>query len=112
LADALVKSILLGYQVTPYTIRPFNVSELQAGDTRAAQTRWNKKLLAAYIAVEHMFGELKGRFPYLKWVPGWNLKRVYSIVEALFILHNILRWLGDRVRDIVGEKGVLLAAFS
>ena len=99
--DPPVESILSGYQVTPYTVRPFSVSELRAGDTRAARTRWNKKLSAARIAVEHMFGELKGRFPYLKWVPGRNLKRIYSIVEALFILHNILRRLGDRVRDIL-----------
>lgn len=50
--------------------------------------------------IENAFGKLKGRFPLLKLMPGRMMERVYPLIEAMMILHNILMDLGDSPTEI------------
>lgn len=88
-----------GFQITPYTIRPFDETELRAAD-RARLRNFNEKLSSARIISEHAFGEIKGRFPALKNLPGCDVVRTYLSVEAMFIMHNIFKIIGDKAEDI------------
>lgn len=36
----------------------------------------------------------------MKWVPGRDIIRIYRTIEALLILHNLFRKMGDRPQDI------------
>lgn len=93
---------MAGYKITPYTIRPFDEKELRNG-TRAdhqRRTTFNIKHAGARSIIERAFGRLKGRFPILKLMPGRHMPRVFHVIEALMILHNILLDLGDSPEDI------------
>jgi hypothetical protein len=57
--------------------------------------QWNQKLSGLRIFVEHAFGRLKGRFPYIQCIPGRNLEEIYRTIEALLVIHNILEDLDD-----------------
>lgn len=84
-------SFLIGYPLTKYTIRPFADYDL-TNDAQEAQRRqgWNQKLSSIRISVEHAFGMLKGRFPFLRHIPNYDIDHVYHIIEALLIVHNFL----------------------
>ena len=49
---------------------------------------------------------LKGRFPALRAMPGYNLHAIYVAIEALFVIHNILIARGDDPTDIEGYNGI------
>jgi len=57
------------------------------------------------VKVEHAFVFLKGRFPALRALPGYDLKAMWETVEALLIVHNILTGLGDNPHEIQGFNG-------
>lgn len=89
------KSFTSGYPLTTFSIRPFNDYDLTGNPTEAAQRKaWNRQLSSVQIFVEHAFGRLKGRFPYLRFMPGRNMTEMYRIIEALMIVHNILEEYG------------------
>ncbi|KAF9514962.1 hypothetical protein BS47DRAFT_1294510 [Hydnum rufescens UP504] len=50
----------LGYAITPYTICPFDETELRGTQECLHQTQFNKKLASVRIIVEHAFGDVKG----------------------------------------------------
>lgn len=100
----------VGYPLTQHTIRPFADYDL-TNDAAESQRRktWNRQLLSLRISIEHAFGLLKGRFPYLRQIPGWDLEKIYKFVEALMVVHNILILQGDDPHEIegfVGDAGV------
>ena len=91
-----------GYPNTPYSIRPYLVSELGTTPAeRKRRTQFNVRHAQARIAVEHAFGRLKGRFPVLKNIPGHDLDRIWRLICALLVLHNIVQKIGDRDADMV-----------
>ncbi|KAG8740497.1 hypothetical protein FRC10_004263 [Ceratobasidium sp. 414] len=92
-----------GYPISRHAIRPFAQYDL-TDDPQVAQTRksWNRSLSTQRVVVEHAFGQLKGRFPALRMMPGWDLPRMYRSIEALLAIHNICVDLRDRVEDIDG----------
>ena len=97
---------IAGYPLTQFTIRPFANHDLTDEEDEAAACRhWNRELSALRVAVEHAFGMLKGRFPALRSLPGHNLRVMWSTVEALMIVHNILTECGDNPYDIQGFNG-------
>lgn len=85
---------------------------------------FNEYLAIYRIVIEHGFGALKGRFPYLKMAPGTQplfvdcppgppllalvlirpslsfSSQILRVIESLFILHNILNKIGDDPREI------------
>lgn len=52
--------------------------------------------------MEHAFGKLKGRFPYLQGIRGWDIRNMCRVIDSLLVLHNILHTLGDLPDDIDG----------
>lgn len=67
--------------------------------------QWNRHLSSLRIFVEHAFGRLKGRFPYLRFIPGKDLNEIYNMIEALLIIHNILEARNDDPNTIEGFNG-------
>ncbi|KAF9504262.1 hypothetical protein BS47DRAFT_1247982, partial [Hydnum rufescens UP504] len=66
---------------------------------------FNKVHASARIIVEHSFSDLKGRFPALKWLAGWDIHQMYHAMEALMILANIFRMLQDSPHEIPNFDG-------
>ena len=92
--------------MTKFSIRPFNDYDLTGDPAEAARRKaWNRQLSSVRIFVEPAFGHLKGRFPYLHMMPGWDLTEMYHIIEALMIVHNILEEQGDDPTTIAGFNG-------
>jgi len=96
----------VGYPLTQFSIRPFVDHDLTNDDEEsAAWCHWNHGLSALRVRVEHAFGWLKGRFPALQALQGYELKAMWETVEALLIVHNILTAFGDNPHDIQGFNG-------
>src|SRR5712691_5999379 len=94
-----------GYEVTPYTVRPFYDNELRSGAERRQRTQFNQTHARARIVIEHVFGLLKGRFPALKLLPGRDIPCMYRVIQALRVLHNILLMIGDNAEEIPDFNG-------
>lgn len=93
--------------MTKFTIRPFNDHDLTDDVDEAHQRKlWNKKLSKLRIFVEHAFGRLKGRFPHLRQMTGYDLEDMYRSIEAVMIIHNILEAFGDDPTTIRGFNGL------
>lgn len=92
-------SIAPGYMSTPYTVRPFDKTELR-GPNQVQRAAWNIEHSRARMPVEHAFGDFKGRFPSMKWIAGRDMERIYEGVDSLLTLTNIFRYLGDHPHDI------------
>ena len=98
--------ILLGYLLTKWSIRPFNDTDLTNNPTESSICKqWNQSLPQLCIFVEHGFGRLKGRFPYLHGIPSNNLSEVYRTIEVLLVIHNILQSIRDDPTTIEGYNG-------
>lgn len=100
-------NVISGYPLTKFSIRPFADYDLTSNPVVAERRKkWNHKLSSLRISVEHAFGRLKGRFPYLREIRGADLTETYCVIEALFVLHNILEGLHDdpmEIDDFVDE---------
>lgn len=57
------------------------------------------------IFVEHAFGRMKGRFPWLRYITYHDIDEIYKTVEALLILHNFLEARNDDPTTIRGFHG-------
>lgn len=90
-----------------YSIRPFNEFDLTNDPDEARQQQdWNRKLSSLRIFVEHAFGRLKGHFPLLRGMTGFDLLDIFWMVEAAMILHNVLEEFGDDPTTIKGFNGI------
>lgn len=97
-ADAVV---LVGYPLTRHSIRPFADYDLTNDPTESRRRKkWNQKLSSLRIYVEHAFGRLKGRFPYLREISGYDMDKIYKFIEALLVVHNVLTLLDDNPQAI------------
>ena len=76
-------NMLLGYPLSKFTIRPFAANDL-TNDPQESRTRrkFNFMLSHLRIKIEHAFGMLKGRFPALRAMPGYDLNAIYTAIEA------------------------------
>ncbi|KIL55497.1 hypothetical protein M378DRAFT_90850, partial [Amanita muscaria Koide BX008] len=86
----------------PYTIRPFDETEVRSSDqpTQKRMRAFNKRLSGVRIEVEHAFGLLKGRFRSLKEMgPHADIQEMYKAIESLLILHNMCIDYGDEPED-------------
>lgn len=62
---------------------------------------FNYKLSSVRISVEHVFGQLKGRFPSLRCMGSHeDVNDIYRAIEALMILHNMCLYHGDHPASI------------
>lgn len=66
-----VGTSVVGYPLTKYSIRPFHDHDLTSDPDEARRRKaWNCKFSSLRVRIEHVFGRLKGRFPYLRCIPG------------------------------------------
>lgn len=89
-----------GYPIGPGMMRPYDKRELRDPETKHVRSKWNKEFSGARIPIEHAFGRWKGRFPILKYMSGHDIRRLWALIEALMILHNIFIFLNDNAEDI------------
>jgi DDE superfamily endonuclease len=89
------------YRLTNRVIKPYSKAAVKEDFTgRLAQ--FNVHFSSARVKVEHAYGQMKGRFPILKVIPGvlgsieGNCEAV-DIIYAICVLHNFLL---DLERDI------------
>lgn len=95
---------ILGYPVTRYLIALFYPDQCVDAnpEVTAVRRRWNKAFSSERIIVEHAFGKLKARFPFIRCMRGWDITNMCRVVESLLVLHNILLSFGDEAEDIDG----------
>ncbi|TFK78544.1 hypothetical protein K466DRAFT_507143 [Polyporus arcularius HHB13444] len=102
----LLISLPVGYPLTQYSIRPFQETDLTNDpEERALREEFNFKLSRLRVRIEHVFGRLKGRFPYLRYIYGFKTKHVYYIIEALLVVHNFLELRRDVAERIPHYNG-------
>lgn len=90
-----------------YSIRPFNEFDLTNDlDEARWQRDWNRKLSSLCIFVKHAFGRLKGRFPLLHGMTGFDLLDIFWMVEVAMILHNVLEEFSNDPTTIKGFNGI------
>ncbi|KAL5495700.1 hypothetical protein ACEPAI_1164 [Sanghuangporus weigelae] len=96
-----------GYPLTKFTIRPFTDSDLTNDEDESRRRRdFNFKLSHLRICIEHSFGMLKGRFLALRCMPGTDLHVIFTVIEALMVIHNLLIDFGDDPTLIEDYDGV------
>lgn len=78
-----------GYGIEPWLMTPFH------NPNNDVQISYNNLLKRERVIIEQCFGQLKRRFPILKYVCRVKLDSVPNIVIACFILHNIAKVLAD-----------------
>ena len=86
-----------GYGIMPYLMTPFSIVE------DAAQAAFNRLLKKERVIIEHAFGQLKRRFPILKYVCRVKMENTPKVIVACAVLHNIAKYLGDADFEDAGE---------
>jgi hypothetical protein len=56
------------------------------------------------MVVEHAFGYLKGRFPWLKAIPSHDLVHALHVTEVLMVVYNIMLTFADYPEDVPGVE--------
>lgn len=78
-----------GYALTPFLMIPFKEP------SNEIEQNFNKVHCKARIKIEHVFGQLKSRFPVLHYGIRLPIHKVSKVISASIILHNIAKHLGD-----------------
>ncbi|GAA5882920.1 hypothetical protein JCM1840_006845 [Sporobolomyces johnsonii] len=92
------------FKTTPWTMRPFDNTDLRSLDaaTRDRRTAFNENHASLRICIEHAFGRLQARFPIVTELPGDNLNDIWRLVCSLLVLHNIIERFNDDGRSSEG----------
>lgn len=94
----LFYSILLGddgYGLTPFLMTPYK------NPNSDVQKYYNKLHTNNRVTIEQSFGQLKRRFPILRYGVRLNMDKVCECILSCFILHNIAKILKEE--DFDGE---------
>lgn len=78
-----------GYAVSPWMMTPYRQT-----DTVLKRT-YNKLHKKERVIIEHMFGQVKQKFPILQNRVRVSTERIPSMVGACFVLHNAAKYLND-----------------
>ncbi|EFA01471.1 Putative nuclease HARBI1-like Protein [Tribolium castaneum] len=78
-----------GYGIEPWLMTPF------PNPNDNTKKRYNKIFKKERVIIERCFGQVKRRFPILKYVCRVKLENISNIIIACFVLHNIAKMLGD-----------------
>jgi hypothetical protein len=79
----------MGYGIAPYLMTPY---ENPVTDN---QKRFNRQHTSNRVIIEQTFGQLKRRFPFLKYCVRVKLERIPSYICACFVLDNVAKFLKD-----------------
>ncbi|KAK6148188.1 hypothetical protein DH2020_019100 [Rehmannia glutinosa] len=79
--------------LAPYRQHRYHINAWRGAmlEPRGPEELFNKRHSRLRNAIERSFGVLKGRFPILKGMPNYSVRRQVDIVIACFVLHNWLR---------------------
>lgn len=81
------------YAISPWILTPFR-------NTRVEMHRiYNKLHRSERQIIERVFGQVKNRFPFLKYEIRMKTDRVASMITCCFILHNVAKRLRDEDFD-------------
>lgn len=78
-----------GYGLEPWLMTPFR------NPNNALERAYNRLFKKERVIIERCFGQLKRRFPVLKYMCRVKLEKVPSIIICCIVLHNIAKYLGD-----------------
>lgn len=79
----MIYDLYAGYPLTLYTIRPFQETDLTNDpQERALREKFNLALSSLRVTIEHVFGRLKGRFPYLRNIYG-ELPSLHVMLDSI-----------------------------
>ena len=93
-------SVLLGddgYGILPFLMTPFK------NPTTEGEIKYNKLHTKNRVVIEQAFGQLKRRFPILRYGIRLNIEMVPKCIIACIVLHNISKFLNDHEYDIEDE---------
>ncbi|XP_022906051.2 putative nuclease HARBI1 [Onthophagus taurus] len=78
-----------GYGLEPWLMTPFR------NPNNESERTYNRLFKKEKVIIERCFGQLKRRFPILKYMCRVKLERVPSVIVCCIVLHNIAKYLGD-----------------
>ena len=78
-----------GYGLTPFLMTPYR------NPTTTEEQMFNTCHSKARVTIEQSFGQLKRRFPILRYGVRLKLDRVATCIAACFVLHNAAKRLND-----------------
>jgi hypothetical protein len=78
-----------GYGISPFIMTPFKNAITNV------EKRYNKIHTKNRVVIEQSFGQLKRRFPMLRYGLRLKLESIPMCIVACFMLHNIAKFLGD-----------------
>ena len=86
------------YGCTPYIMPPFKTNQVHVN-----RDRFNSNHKHERVMIEHLFGQLKARFPMLRGVIRLRTDRIPNFIMAGFVLFNVGKYLGDEDWEDVVE---------
>lgn len=78
-----------GYGISPYMMTPF------ADPDTPVKRSFNRAHTRNRVVIEQAFGQLKRRFPILRYGVRLKLENTPKCIVACFVLHNVSRFLHD-----------------
>lgn len=78
-----------GYGITPFLMTPFS------NPTNEEQKKFNKFHARGRVVIEQAFGQLKRRFPILRYGVRLKMDRISRCILACVVLHNVAKKLQD-----------------
>ncbi|XP_018566332.1 putative nuclease HARBI1 [Anoplophora glabripennis] len=64
------------------------------------QKRHNYSLSKGRVVIEHVFGQLKGRWAILKHINTYSIKKAVEVITSCCVLHNFCLFVNDDFNDI------------
>ncbi|MCL7025981.1 hypothetical protein MKW94_003479 [Papaver nudicaule] len=82
---------MLGY-LAPYRGERYHLNDYSGTRVpRSAREKFNHAHSSLHNVIERVFGVLKARFPILKMMPPYSLRKQRNIVIAACAIHNFIR---------------------
>lgn len=78
-----------GYGIAPFPMTPFS------NPTNEVRKRFNKFHARGRVVIEQAFGQLKRRFPILRYGVRLKMDRIPQCILACVVLHNVAKKLQD-----------------
>ena len=87
-----------GYGIAPYMMTPYS------DPNTPAERYFNLEHARNSVVIEQAFGQLKRRFPILRYGIRLKLENIPKCIMACFVLHNVAKFLNDPDDDFDGGE--------
>ena len=88
-----------GYGIAPYLMRPYS------NPATPSQRIFNRLLSSNRVVIEQSFGQMKRRFPILKYGIRLKIDNIPKCIMTCFVLHNVSKFLNDPDDDLQEDDG-------